>query len=78
MSSDPKPLTPEQRELFRRAGEVILENHRRGRKVSPEALADAKRWTAYPKLLPHSLSSGEPVPDEQLPPALRGGSLEVF
>jgi hypothetical protein len=82
MSSDPQAgrapaLTPEQQELFRRCGERILENHRLGRKVTPEALADGKRWAALPKL-PHALSSGEPVPDNQLPPALRGGALEVF
>lgn len=70
-------LTPEQQELFRLCGERILENHRLGRKVTPEALADGRRWAAYPKL-PHALSSGEPVPDDQLPPALRGGALEVF
>lgn len=72
-----KPLTAEQRELFRQCGERILDSHRLGRKVSPEALADGRRWAAFPKL-PHALSSGEPVPDEQLPPALRGGALEVF
>ena len=77
MSCEPKPLTAEQQELHRLCGERILENHRLGRKVSPEALADARRWAAFPKL-PHALSSGEPVPDDQLPPALRGGALEVF
>ena len=72
-----KPLTAEQQELFRLCGERILESRRMGHKFSPEALADARRWAAFPKL-PHALSRGEPVPDEQLPPALRGGALEVF
>ena len=73
-----KPLTAEQQELFRVCGERILREHaQRLRKFTPDVLADARRWAAFPKL-PHSLSSGEPVPDEQLPPALRGGVLEVF
>ena len=73
----PQVLTDEQKELFRQCGERILENHRLGRKVTPEALADGRRWAAFPKL-PHALSSGEPVPDADLKPALRGGALEVF
>jgi hypothetical protein len=77
MSCEPKPLTAEQCELFRICGERILERHRLGFKFAPEALADGRRWAAFQKL-PHSLSSGEPVPDEQLPRALRGGALEVF
>lgn len=77
MSCEGKSLTTEQRELFRLCGERILDRHRLGFKFSPEALADARRWAAFPKL-PHALSSGAPVPDEQLPPALRGGALEVF
>jgi hypothetical protein len=68
-------LTPEQRELFRLCGQRILDNHAAGRKVSPEALADGKRWAAYPPLT-RPLSAG--VPDDQLPPALRDGALEVF
>lgn len=83
MSSDdqagrgPELRTAEQRELFRLCGQRILDNHAAGRKVSPEALADGRKWAALP-VLPHSLSSGEPVPDDQLPPALRNGALEVF
>lgn len=77
MSCDRKPLTAEQMELFRVCGERILERQRLGFKFAPEALADGRRWAAFPKL-PHALSSGEPVPDDQLPPALRGGALEVF
>lgn len=73
----PQVLTDEQRELFRLCGVRILELRRSGHKFSPEALADARRW-ARRKPLPHALSSGEPVPDEQLKPALRGGALEVF
>ena len=68
-------LTPEQRELFRLCGERILANHRAGRKVSPEALADGKRWAAYPPLA-GPMSAG--VPDDQLPAPLRGGALEAF
>lgn len=77
MSCEPKPQASEhaeRQELFRLCGERILDAHRLGRKINPDALADARRWAAFPKL-PHSLSSGEPVPDEQLPPALRGGAL---
>ena len=70
-------MTDEQRELFRIAGETILENHRLGRKATPEALANGRKWAAYPKL-PHALSSGEPVPDADLPAALRNGALEIF
>lgn len=77
MSCDPKPLTPEQRELFRLCGVRILELRRTGHKFSPEALADARRW-ARRKPLPHALSNGAPVPDSDLKPALRGGALEVF
>lgn len=73
-----KPLTAEQQELHRLCGERILREHaQRLRKFTPDVLADARRWAAFPKL-PHALSSGEPVPDEQLPPPLRGGALEVF
>ncbi len=73
-----KPLTAEQQELHRLCGERILREHaQRTRKFTPDVLADARRWAAFPKL-PHALSSGEPVPDEQLPASLRGGTLEVF
>lgn len=72
-----RPLTREQKELFRIAGQRIVDAHRSGRKFSPEALADGQRWASIPRL-PHALSSGEPVPDEQLPAPLRGGALEVF
>lgn len=72
-----RPLTREQQELFRIAGQRIVDAHRSGRKFTPEALADGRRWAAIPPL-PHALSSGEPVPDEQLPRPLRGGALEVF
>lgn len=70
-------FTREQLELFRIAGQRILNDHRAGRKIAPDALADARRWAAIPRL-PHALSSGEPVPDEQLPRPLRGGALERF
>lgn len=73
-----RPLTQrelEQRELFRVCGERILVSHRAGRKVTPEALADGRRWAAYPPLQ-GPLSAG--VPDADLPPALRNGALEVF
>lgn len=66
-------LTPEQMELHRLCGERILKEHAtRGRKFTAEALADARRWAAFPKL-PGALTSGEP-----LPVALRGDNLEVF
>ena len=68
-------LTPEQRELFRLCGERILANHAAGRKVTPEALADGKRWAAFPPLA-GPMSAG--VPDNELPAPLRGGNLEVF
>ena len=68
-------MTPEQRELFRLCGERILANHAAGRKVTPEALADGKRWAAIPPL-GRPLTAG--VPDDQLPPPLRGGALETF
>lgn len=55
----PQVLTDEQRELFRLCGERILENHRLGRKVTPEALADGRRWAKF-KPLQRALSSGEP------------------
>lgn len=83
MSSDrqagrgPQLLTPEQRELFRQCGERILEDHRLGRKVTPEALADGKRWAAFPKL-GRAMGPGDPVTDDQLPRPLRNGALEVF
>lgn len=68
-----KPLTAEQQELSRLCGERILREHERGiRRYLPAVLADARAWAAYPPL-PHALSSGE-----SLPPALRGGALEVF
>lgn len=70
-------LTVEQRELFRIAGQRILDDAAAGRKFSAAALADARVWAAYPRL-PHSLSTGEPVPDHELAPPLRGGALEVF
>ena len=68
-------LNPEQRELFRLCGERILANHAAGRKVTPEALADGKRWAAFPPLA-GPMSAG--VPDKELPAPLRGGNLEVF
>ncbi|MBK8527885.1 MAG: hypothetical protein IPL57_12565 [Rubrivivax sp.] len=69
-------MTDEQRELFRLCGERILENHRLGRKVAPEALANGRNWAAYPKL-GQPMTPGH-VPDDELPPPLRGGALEVF
>lgn len=68
-------MTHEQRELFRLCGQRILANHSAGRKVTPEALADGKRWAAFPPLA-GPMSAG--VPDNELPAPLRGGNLEVF
>ena len=65
MSSDPKPLTAAQRELFRQQALRVLADRDAGRKIDPAALLWAKAWA-------------HPVRDEQLPPALRGGALEVF
>lgn len=59
MSCNPKPLTPEQRELFRLCGERILERQRMGFKVDPKALADGRRWAKI-KPLQRALSPGEP------------------
>ena len=77
MSCDPKPLTAEQCALFRQCGENILRRHRAGQKFSAEALADARRWAAFP-VVRTPAGTGVQVPDEQLPPALRGGALEIF
>lgn len=70
-------INDEQRELFRLCGQRIVDDHAAGRKIAPEALADGRRWAALPKLQ-HPMGPGEPVTDDQLPPALRGGALEVF
>ena len=50
----------DQRELFRMAAVRCLEAHSQGRKLSPEALADARRWAAYPPLM-RPLGTGEPT-----------------
>lgn len=55
----PQGLTAEQKELFRQCGERILERHRLGFKVDPQALADGRRWAKF-KPLRQPLSSGEP------------------
>lgn len=49
----------DQRELYRRLGCSNLEAHRQGRKLSPEALADSRKWAAYP-VLNRPLGTGEP------------------
>lgn len=56
----PQLLTAEQRELFRICGQRILDNHAAGRKVSPQALADGRKWAALPQLK-RAMSSGEPA-----------------
>lgn len=43
-------MTDEQRELFRLCGLRILENRLLGRKVTPQALEDARKWAAYQPL----------------------------
>jgi hypothetical protein len=70
-------MTDEQRELMRMAAQRCLDDLNLGRKLAPDVLAWAKHWAAIPPL-GRPLSTGEPVSDEQLPPALRGGALEVF
>ncbi len=70
-------VTDEQRELMRIAAQRVIDDTRVGRKVAPDVMAWAKAWAAI-KPLGRPLGTGEPVPDEQLPPALRGGALEVF
>jgi len=65
MSCEPKTLTEKQRELFRLQAQAVLAEHRAGRKIERTALQWAKAWE-------------HPVRDEDLPPALRGGALEVF
>ena len=49
----------EQRELFRLAGVNALARSRNGRDLSPDALADARKWAAYPPLQ-GPMSAGEP------------------
>lgn len=65
MSCDPKPLTAAQRALFRQQALRVLADRDAGRKIDHAALLWAKAWA-------------HPVRDEQLPPPLRGGALEVF
>ena len=61
----PRDLTAAQRELFRQQSLRVLADRDAGRKIDPAALLWAKAWA-------------HPVRDEQLPPPLRGGALEVF
>ena len=49
----------EQRELFRLAGVNALARSRNGRDLNPEALADVRRWAAYPPLQ-GPMGTGEP------------------
>lgn len=68
-------MTDEQRELIRIAAQRVLDDARAGRKYSDDAMVWARHWASI-RPLGRALSAG--VPDEQLPPALRGGNLEVF
>ena len=61
----PRDLTAAQRELFRQQALRVLADRDAGRKIDPAALLWAKAWA-------------NPVSDNELPPALRGGALEVF
>lgn len=50
----------ERRELFRLAGVNALARSRGGRDLTPEALADVRKWAAYPPLK-GPLGTGEPI-----------------
>jgi hypothetical protein len=69
-------MTEEQRELMRIAAQSALNRSRNGRDLTPDARQWAQHWASI-KPLGRPLSSGEPA-TETLPPALRGGALEVF
>lgn len=77
MSCETERTLAERRELMRIAAQSALNRSRNGRDLDPDARRWAQHWAAI-KPLGRPLSSGEPVTDAQLPPALRGGSLEVF
>lgn len=68
-------MTDEQRELMRIAARSALDHSRGGRDLAPEARRWALHWAAL-KPLGRPLGSG--IPDDELPPPLRGGALEVF
>ena len=69
-------MTAEQRELMRIAAQSALARSRNGRELEPHARRWAQHWASI-KPLGRPMGTGEPQP-ETLPPALRGGSLEVF
>lgn len=50
----------ERRELFRIAGVNALARSRGGRDLTPEALADVRKWAAYPPLK-GPMGTGEPA-----------------
>jgi hypothetical protein len=50
----------ERRELFRLAGVNALARSRGGRDLTPEALADVRKWAAYPPLN-GPMGTGEPA-----------------
>lgn len=70
-------MTDEQRELMRIAAQSALNRSRNGRDLSPDARRWATHWAAI-RPLGRALSPGDPVRDDELPPSLRNGALEVF
>jgi hypothetical protein len=53
-------ILAERRELFRIAGVNALARSRDGRDLSPEALADVRKWAAFPPLK-GPMGTGEPA-----------------
>lgn len=70
-------MTDEQRELMRIAAQRLLDDVAAGHKRDRQAVQWAHRIVSQIKPLGRPLGTGEPQP-ETLPPALRGGALEVF
>jgi hypothetical protein len=64
-------ITLEQRELFRLAGQRILDQCAEGKRFSAAVMRDARLWAAYPPL-------GRPLSPGELPEPLQGGALEAF
>ena len=53
-------ILAERRELFRLAAVNALARSRDGRDLTPEALADVRKWAAYPPLK-GPMGTGEPA-----------------
>lgn len=68
-------MTPEVRERLRIAATSALSRSRNGRDLDPDARRWAQHWSSIPPL-GRPLSDG--VPEHELRPALRGGTLEIF